>query len=52
MKPDFIEELNEDDIKVHSSEESKKPTKVVFSCITQLEENLIKRSLPIFLKNF
>ena len=51
MKPDFIEGLNEDDIKVHSSEESKKPTKVVFSCITQLEENLIKRSLPIFLKN-
>ena len=53
MKPDFIDNIDDDDIinsREDTSEESDISTKIVFSCITQLEENLIKRSLPIFLK--
>lgn len=54
MKPDFIETINEDDIINNTDdtpEESDTSTKIVFSCITQLEEDLIKRAFPIFLKN-
>lgn len=50
MKPDFIDNVSEEDIKIGGETPSESPTKVVFSCISLLEEKQLNLKKTNFLK--